>query len=148
VRPVWSTGTFFTNDLMRETVEKWLNYLATALADISAVSMPIARALNLTAVALQQMHISERPHCPQHKVNTCHQPHLSSGWITLEKSKCSNLCTMRELCFCVWDISGIFFSAHETIHMVICVHYCLRFPEYWLAKSSELKLLVLYRRRK
>jgi hypothetical protein len=73
-----------------------LNSLATALVDMPAVSMTIARFLNLTAVALLgQLHVLEWPFIVPRIRCTCvmivlfnqpfAMPHLPGGFIILAK---------------------------------------------------------------
>jgi hypothetical protein len=103
------------------------NSLATALVDIPAASMPIARS-EKTSVALcclTKLHIVEfivpSTRCTCVMIMLFNQlldmPHLSGGWIILANEKCSltgmqtNLCTKYEtnkLLVCM-DISGIFY---------------------------------------
>ena len=81
-----------------------LNYLATALVDIPAVSMPIAQSLKTseTSVALcrvTKLHILKWPFIVPSTRCTCvmimqfnqllDKPHVSGGWIILAKEKCS-----------------------------------------------------------
>jgi hypothetical protein len=82
------------------------NYLATALVDIPAVSMPTARSLkrsNIYGIVLfdKTAHFKVAFYCTQHKVQLCSDhavlvsdqlldiPHLSGRWIILAKEKCS-----------------------------------------------------------
>ena len=50
-----------------------LNYLATALVDIPAVSMPIARPLrkSVALCCVTKPHILLAFYCPQHNVHLC-----------------------------------------------------------------------------
>jgi hypothetical protein len=90
-----------------------LNYLATALVDIPAVSMPIARSLNfrhLWHCVVTKLHILEWPFVPSTRC-TCviimlfiqlHiMPHLSDRWLwqrrhAHERGCKTNLCTKFE----------------------------------------------------
>ena len=75
VRPAGSTAKFSkTTELMVETLT--LNYLATALVDIPAVSMTIARSLktwDICGIVLcdKTAHFRVAFYCPQHKVYLC-----------------------------------------------------------------------------
>ena len=92
------------------------NYLATALVDIPAVSMPIGHSLktrDICGIVLcdKTVHFRLAFYCPRRKVHLCNDhavynqlldmPHLSGGWINLAKDK-----------LLLTDVKPI--SAHET----------------------------------
>ena len=87
-------------------VGKWtINFLATALVDIPAVSMPIARCLKTWDICDIVWQNCTRCTCVMIMLfnQIIDMPHRSGGWIILAKGKCS-LTGM-----CVWKISGLFY---------------------------------------
>ena len=66
-----------------------LNYLATAVVDIPAVSMPIACSLCGNVLCDKTAHFRLAVYCPQLFNQLLDMPHLSGGWIILEREKCS-----------------------------------------------------------
>ncbi len=104
VRPVWCTAKFSETPLRRLMVDKLtFNSRATALVDIPAVSMPIARSrkivTSVTLCCVIKLHILEWPFIVASLRHTCaiimlsyqhlDMPHLWGGWIISAKEKCS-----------------------------------------------------------
>ena len=124
-------------------VEKWtLHSLATALVDISAVSMPTARSLNLRHLwncFVWQLHFVGF-YCPQHKVHLCFavesaswyatpvrwMDYLVKGEMLTNRDGNKYAHNFREISFlCVWTFwGGSFISAHETWgqHFTCCLY--------------------------
>jgi hypothetical protein len=106
-----------------------LNSLATAMLEIPAINMPIARSLNLRHLlhcVVTKRHILEWPFIAPSTRCTfvmimlfnqlLHMPHLSGGWIILAKEKCSLTDVnkfaqhLRKISFlCIWNFSVIFY---------------------------------------
>jgi hypothetical protein len=95
VRPVGHTAKFWKcmlQEAYSREIELTFNSMAT-------VSIPIAHSLKMWVIC--DIMLCDKTaqfrmafYCPQHKVQLCNDqllvmPHLSSGWIILEKEKCS-----------------------------------------------------------
>ncbi len=101
---LWGRLDVLPNSLKRLIVDKWtFNSWATALVDIPADGMPIARSLktcDICGIVLcdKTAHFRVAFYCGQPKAHLCNNhavyqhldmPHLWGGWIISAKEKCS-----------------------------------------------------------
>jgi hypothetical protein len=124
-------------------VEKWtLNNLATALMDIPAVSMPIARPLktwDIRGIVLcdKTSHCRVAFYCPQHNLCNDHAVYLASWYDTpvrwmdylgkgeMLTNRDVNNCVHHILDFlCVWNISGIFYFSSWNMGPTQRLYFC------------------------